>query len=100
ERRSRAPVPEVAEDLPDLSLHASPPVTLIQNDGCEHLARPAGIVVDDNVVIPIVTHHLPHGHGETAGDGLLVVETSPVQPPLEIPVAGRHDEDAVRLRTA
>jgi len=46
---------EIPEDLLNPGLHASPPVTFIENDRSERLARPVRIVIDDNIVIPIVT---------------------------------------------
>src|SRR4030095_14353899 len=99
-RRGGPPSLEIPQDLLAPGLHAKPPVTFIENDGRKHFARPAGIVIDDDIVILIVTPELPQRHRKAAGDGLRVVETPAVEPPLEVLVAGRHDEDAVRLRMA
>jgi hypothetical protein len=46
---------EIPQDLLNPGLHARPPVTFVENDRGERLARPAGIVIDDNVMVPIVT---------------------------------------------
>src|SRR5436309_12672371 len=98
--RRGAPVLEVPQDLLHPGLHALSPVTLLEDDGREHLARPAGIVIDDNIVIPIVAPDLPEGYGQTPGDGLGVVLAPAAQPALQVLVAGGHDEDAVGLRIA
>src|SRR4029077_797496 len=100
DRRGGAPVLEVAQDLLDSRLHALSPVSLLQDDGREHLARPAGIIIDDNITIPIVTFTLSQGYGQAPGDRPVVVERPAAQAPLQILVAGGHDEDAGRFRIA
>jgi len=91
---------EIFQDVVDPRAHAILAVPLLQDDGGEHVARTARVVVDDNIAIPIVTADLPERHREAAGDLLLRVEGAAAEAALEDLVGGGHDEDAVRLGVA
>src|SRR6185436_6634810 len=93
-----SPILEVFEDLLNPVEHSLPPVTLLQDDGGQGLACPRGVIIDDNIPVPLITLDLRERYGQAPGDALGGVEAAALEPLLEGGEAGRHDEDAVRLR--
>jgi len=80
--------------------HALLPVTLLQDDRGQCIARPVRVIIDDNIVIPMVTADLLEGAGQATSNDGLIVESTPAQARLQILIAGRQDKDAMGLGVA
>src|SRR5579864_3302526 len=98
--RRFAALVKVLEDFLDPASHVLLPVTLLEDDGGQDLARSACVIVDYHIFVAVRATHLPLRHRQAARNVVRIVEAALRQPFLEHPVARRHDEDAMGLRVA
>src|SRR5687767_11682317 len=96
-------VPRVLEVLHDF-LHSAVPtlaaVALGDDDRRQGSTRPDGVIVDNNIPVPIVTLDFPARCVQPAAHLRRPVEAAQRQPPLEVAEARRQDEDTAGLRVA
>ena len=67
------------------------------DDRLQVLHRRLQVLVDDGVLVLPVMRHLLAGHGQPALEGGLVVRAPAAQPPLQVRVGRREDEDGHRV---